>query len=276
MPQSRRPRLRDLRQLYWLVGECCELGADPVAWRQQLVEGAARLVGGQVAILTEATFAAPFGKPGWLQPRYAVDAGWPTASDRRLSLERFTREGFPEHGLFSAETFNPPASLRVIHARSRMGEAGWHESVLYREYIRSGYLDDWMHAHALNDQGEVFWLDLNRAKGDQPFTERQRRIVWLLHLEVTRLLGTRLAKRGEPSVSELSPRLQDVLRCLLEGDSEKQAALRLGLSRHTVHHYVKELHRRFAAASRGELLARTKPYWPILTGAPARRSDGLR
>ena len=273
MAESHRPRLRDLRQLYQLVGECSELGADPVAWRQRLVEGAAGLVGGQVAILTEATFAAPFGQPGWLRPRYVVDAGWPTASDRRLSLERFSTEGFPEHGLFAPETFDPPVSLRVIHARSRIGEAVWHESILYNEYVRKGYLDDWMHAHFLSDQGEVFWLDLNRAKGDRPFTERQRRILWLLQREVTGLWGTRLAKLGEPSVSDLSPRLQDVLRCLLEGDSEKQVALRLDISRHTVHHYVKELHRRFAAASRGELLARTRPYWPVLMGGLARRSE---
>ena len=227
MAQSRRPRLRDLRQLYQLVGECSELGADPVVWRQHLVEGVVQLFGGQVAILTEATFAAPFGQPGWLLPRYVVDAGWPTTSDRRLSLERFSAEGFPEHGLFAPETFGPPVSLRVIHARSRIGEAGWHESLLFNEYVRKGYLDDWMHAHFLSDQGEVFWLDLNRATGDRPFTERQRRILWLLQREVTGFLGTRLAKLGERSVSDLSPRLQTVLLCLLEGDSEKQVRKRV-------------------------------------------------
>ena len=135
---------------------------------------------------------------------------------------------------------------------------------------------DWRSENVVRDRGEVFWLDLNRDTGDRPFTERQRRILWLLQREVTGFLGTRLAKLGELSVSDLSPRLQTVLLCLLEGDSEKQVALRLGLSRHTVHHYVKGLHRRFGAASRGELLARTRPYWPVLTGALTRRSDGLR
>ena len=43
--------------------------------------------------------------------------------------------------------------------------------------------------------------------------------------------------------------------CLLEGDGEKQAALRLGLSRHTVHEYVGELYRRFGVCSRPELMA---------------------
>lgn len=53
----------------------------------------------------------------------------------------------------------------------------------------------------------------------------------------------------------LPPRLKQTLTCLLAGDSEKQAARRLGLSPHTVHVYVKSLYRRFGVNSRGELLA---------------------
>jgi DNA-binding CsgD family transcriptional regulator len=41
----------------------------------------------------------------------------------------------------------------------------------------------------------------------------------------------------------------------LEGDSEKQVALRMGLSRHTVHEYVTELYRRLDVGRRPELMA---------------------
>ncbi|HTO96771.1 MAG TPA: LuxR C-terminal-related transcriptional regulator, partial [Myxococcales bacterium] len=41
------------------------------------------------------------------------------------------------------------------------------------------------------------------------------------------------------------------------GRSEKQVAAQLGLSLHTVHDYVKGLHRRLGVQSRGELLAAT-------------------
>jgi DNA-binding NarL/FixJ family response regulator len=50
----------------------------------------------------------------------------------------------------------------------------------------------------------------------------------------------------------------------MEGDSEKQAALRLDISRNTVHDYVKQLHQRFGVSSRGELLARCRKFWPTL------------
>jgi DNA-binding NarL/FixJ family response regulator len=48
--------------------------------------------------------------------------------------------------------------------------------------------------------------------------------------------------------------LRQTLGCLLEGASEKEAAARLGLSWHTVHGYIKALHRRFGVRSRAELL----------------------
>ena len=54
----------------------------------------------------------------------------------------------------------------------------------------------------------------------------------------------------------LPPRTRQVLDRLLAGDSEKQAAQAMGISRHTVHDHVKVLHREFDVASRGELLAR--------------------
>ena len=62
--------------------------------------------------------------------------------------------------------------------------------------------------------------------------------------------ATTVAKRAT-----LAPRLSQTLEALLDGDSEKQVALRLGISKHTVHVYVKLLYRRFGVCSRGELMA---------------------
>ena len=44
---------------------------------------------------------------------------------------------------------------------------------------------------------------------------------------------------------------------LRQGMAEKQVAFHLGLSRHTVHNYVKALHRHFNVNGRVELLARS-------------------
>ena len=54
----------------------------------------------------------------------------------------------------------------------------------------------------------------------------------------------------------LSRRMRQTLRSLLCGNSEKQIALKLGLSQHTVHVYVKALYKKYGVSSRGELLAK--------------------
>jgi DNA-binding CsgD family transcriptional regulator len=59
----------------------------------------------------------------------------------------------------------------------------------------------------------------------------------------------------DPRIEALQPRLKKVMRHLLEGDSEKQVALKLGLSPHSVHQYVKQLYAQLEVNSRGELLA---------------------
>lgn len=59
-----------------------------------------------------------------------------------------------------------------------------------------------------------------------------------------------------PADGQLSRRLAQTLELLLSGDGEKQIAAKLGLSRHTVHVYVKSLYKHFEVCSRAELLAR--------------------
>lgn len=71
---------------------------------------------------------------------------------------------------------------------------------------------------------------------------------------MTRAPDPPVAPTGGPAA--LSPRLAQTLERLLAGDSEKEAAARLGVSPHTLHVYVKALHRHFGVCSRGELLAR--------------------
>ena len=56
-------------------------------------------------------------------------------------------------------------------------------------------------------------------------------------------------------IASLPARQRDTLECLLAGDSEKQAAAKLGISVHTVHQYVKALYRSFGVNSRAGLLA---------------------
>lgn len=73
---------------------------------------------------------------------------------------------------------------------------------------------------------------------------------------VTPFLGGPLARFDEPVPGDLAPLARRVLRCFLEGDTDKQVAQRLGLTRHTVNGYAKVIFRHFGVGSRAELLAR--------------------
>jgi DNA-binding CsgD family transcriptional regulator len=63
-------------------------------------------------------------------------------------------------------------------------------------------------------------------------------------------------KLSAPLTAGLSPRMRDTLQHLLAGDSEKEVALKLKLSPHTVHIHVKSIYKRFKVSSRGELMAK--------------------
>ena len=84
---------------------------------------------------------------------------------------------------------------------------------------------------------------------------RKRRLVAMF----CRMLGEQVPGREGMKLSggsPLAPRQRQTLELLLDGKSEKEIALGLTISRHTVHVYVKSLYKRFGVSSRGELLAR--------------------
>ncbi len=76
----------------------------------------------------------------------------------------------------------------------------------------------------------------------------------------------------------LTPREQEVLEHLTLGWSVKEIAEKLSRSPHTVHDYVKSLHRKLQASSRGGLIARALGHHGIEPGTrrDATRRDGAR
>lgn len=61
---------------------------------------------------------------------------------------------------------------------------------------------------------------------------------------------------SDGNIAWLTPREQDVLERLVEGKSVREISDEIERSQHTVHDYVKSLHRKLGANSRGELVAK--------------------
>jgi DNA-binding CsgD family transcriptional regulator len=104
--------------------------------------------------------------------------------------------------------------------------------------------------------GQAHGIALFRPPGERRFSARDCRLLHLFHTELAPHLMNGLAPPGHDPISRLTPRQREVLLCLLEGDSEQQVALRLGLTRDTAHQYVKGVFRKLNVSTRAELMAR--------------------
>jgi DNA-binding CsgD family transcriptional regulator len=99
------------------------------------------------------------------------------------------------------------------------------------------------------EQGES--VSLHRGPSDPAFTDRELVMLETLHhAHRSSALG-----QDNNSPPELPPRQRQVLLALLEGCSEKEVAAQLGISRHTVHIYVKAIYRHYGVCSRSELMS---------------------
>jgi DNA-binding CsgD family transcriptional regulator len=139
-----------------------------------------------------------------------------------------------------------------------VSEADWRRAedylMLFREIRADATLVCFRAVPAASDEfSEIFMV---RGIGERDFSARAKAQVAEAHAILAPLLGASLARFQEPSPSDLPLRVRQMLRCLLEGDSDKQAAARLGLGRHTVNQYTKVIFAHFRVGSRAELLAR--------------------
>lgn len=249
--KSSRPRLRQVRDVFRLLGEMQELGHDAIAWQRRMIEGLCDLVGArQGASLQFAEFTAD----GQIELRSLIPAGWsvPAAAEH---WEQWLKKGhYREDPILDGLT---ELEARVVtRIRQQVVEDDtWHRSPLAQTVAVVADIDPHLVGfYRKRRRDEIHGISLYRGHGDPQFNLRERNIVHIFNVELRRLY-----RAGELSLAEaprLSPRERQVLDLLLRGEGEKQVAAALGLSRYTVNDYVKSLYRKHDVSSRGELLAR--------------------
>jgi DNA-binding CsgD family transcriptional regulator len=262
MSKSNRIRFRELRQAYRLLHECRDLGHDPPAWHAHMLVGLLRLVGGASAgsgVIHAPTTAeepptqvhvAEIGDEQY--HRHCRDFVRSGALARCISYRRFSQQ---LAGKLARWGRAQRAELLLTRSHEQLvSRAEWERSQEFNEWQKPIGLDDALTTCHLVSPSVIYGLTLHRTLDDRPFGSHERRLLYLFHHELARYLGTALCWEPDSAFSFLSPRLRQTLFCLLQGDSEKQAAAHLGLSRHTVHEYVTALYRRFGVNSRPELM----------------------
>lgn len=256
MSKSAHLRQEDVRTLLRLVGECRELGDHPVAWRQHLCACLGRLTGAAMACVGE--FTGGVHSP--LNVLGGVDWGWEDGLDRDVWLEALTSNPDMRDSPV-LEQYLQRQGLDDGCGQSRkdlLSDRDWYRSPYYQRIHASIGIDHTLVSFVKvpGTQEESAALALCRAASDRhDFSLRHRVFLQELQVALKPLIGSVLARFTEPSPADLSPRLRQVLRCLLEGDSDKQIARRLGISGYTVNQYTKTLYRHFGVQGRAELLS---------------------
>jgi DNA-binding CsgD family transcriptional regulator len=245
---------KQIRAAMRLTHECYELGGDCVAWREHMLHGLIRLLGADVAYGGVAYWG------DWLKRkttsaevhRVFSDVGWPNQRERQAYLD-WVAHGVPFDNPMCKE-IGRRRTTRLVATRPELVDTRtWRRAPLIDRLRNEAKVDEAITSAESFAAGKLLLIALQRARGRRPFADRERETLRIIHEEVIAQLGRRLALFGEPSARDLPKRLREVLASLLEGDSEKQVALRLRLSRHTIHEHVKRLYRHFGVSSRGEL-----------------------
>jgi DNA-binding CsgD family transcriptional regulator len=145
----------------------------------------------------------------------------------------------------------------VTQTRGQLvNDSRWYRSLHVRMLRNAAELDDTIYSVLPLHPPEFALLLLARKSGRRgPFQTKHRDLVHLLHSEATWVYREPATNEPKPGHS-LTARQEQCLQEMLAGQSEKQIAKRMGLSRHTVHVHIKAIYREFNVTSRGELLAR--------------------
>lgn len=258
MGRSQRLQLTDVTGVFQLVGECRELWADADAWQAHLVRGACRLTGTSVGSFTE-SWLSPDRKSTVIYDE--IDLGWRDERARSYRQSMFRKHPnrvafLPRVYRLAARALQSPERTATALRPEIRPDSEWYRSGMYNDYYRPAYIDGCVMSFSVNPHsGHLVTLWTAQDRTDPVPGERAKSVMTLLNATVAPLVGVELSARRQGGVRGLSPRLRQVLKCILAGESEKQVAETLQLTRHTVHQYVGMLYRHFEVASRSELLA---------------------
>lgn len=253
MSKAQNLNIGDVRSVFYLLNDLRDLGSQPQLWKRFMLEQLCRLINGQVGISVETQNAGAVD----LRSSTITDVGWASEKERRVWVDYCRQNNLSvdpsrEALMRLMATAHPFTRIRQQLCPDRQWYSDAHVQITRKESDVDSFIFSY---RRLINPPRHHWLYLLRTWNDRPFEARQRRLVRLFHSELGRILEQDAATNGKPAIiNHLSPRLCQTLDLLACGLSEKQVATRLACSNHTVHGYVKELHKRLAVRTRSELL----------------------
>jgi len=239
--------IKEVQAMLRLVGETAELWYDACLQRRYTVESLSRLLPARAGVCFNFGNVLNGGESacGTL-----VQAGF--LPNQEASICEYLNTGKPADPCIAPLAKN---DLRVaVQRRSDLvDDKKWRASEHFQQLRKPFDLDDTLYAR-IAVPGKVIVLAFMRGTDQKSFTERECQLVDLCLSQMAWPYQPDDAP-SDPRVAALQPRLRKVMQHLLEGDAEKQVAAKLGLSKHTVHEYVKMIYHQLGVSSRSELLS---------------------
>lgn len=251
---SHRIRFDDARTIFAIVGECCELWADPAGWQAHLLRRAAAFTGCRIGLCYEVK-DRPEERASHLLS--ANDVGWVDAGERSTLVEGLAFQKLSYSPLWARFADQLDRDVPGTFLQGRLiDDRTWHRSEMYDRYVRPTRIGQGMMSGVWMPHRSAWsvWC-LTNDRADHPHTERQRLQMSLLHQEIALLIGTRLCAAGQRSLAGLTDLRRAVLAKLLAGHTEQEIADAMYRSRPAIHEHVAHLYDHFAVSSRSQLCA---------------------
>ena len=257
MGRSQRLKLDEIRDVFRLIGELCELGQNQEVWRRHMLERLGAMVGATVGY----TFQS---RPPFVDNLTTISSFIDFGMTDRGNIAMFSY--LFEGGYKNDPTYAPLIQLYLKGQHFTMPRSAlvpdevWLTSDVIAQLNQQIETSDFMTSqYFIIPPFTSQTINLHRARDDRRlFGQHEQRVTHLFHTELGRLWDQRELPTPDPCEG-LSPRMRQVVRLLRAGHSEKEIAAKTDLSRHTVHDYVKRLHIHFDVSNRAGLLTATNP-----------------
>jgi DNA-binding CsgD family transcriptional regulator len=252
MGKSQRLSGEQQRAVMRLVGECRDLAHDSDLWHRHCLERLRNMLN---------AFTATGGEGIWLRPGNPVNPRQVISVGMSPNAERLFRQFVQKEHKLPTDPFFAALSLQrqklITFRRAQLvNDDDWYSASSVMDLRRLAGSDDVLNTTLqFRSDGTTNVLTLQRAWGEQPFSERDRVMLHLFHQELSPLIGGVLATIDVPGVRGLPPRVGQTLQLLLHGMSYKEIAGRLHIKQETVSEYIAQLKMRFSVRTTPELLS---------------------
>lgn len=253
-------RHADYRAAYWLLGECCELGRLPEDWSGRLFQRLESLIGISLGLFIEGTIAMAYGQGRGPYPLDHVLVHGAGEQDVLGIIRKYWENNAVEADPAMAAWRKVRSRIATRARQHLVPNRVWRRSVITNEYFRAFGFEEMILSRCPSTNKRWLLLNFWRNSGNRPFNNREHGMVHLISTELHRLLAQGRIAAFCNDTAVLTPRLRQVLGLLCQGLSEKQTANRLGISPHTVHNQIQQLHRVLGVSTRGELIATALRY----------------